>query len=107
MHAAAVPSRPSPFATACDGLARRARGRARLGRSRPSPSRSCARRRRLEGLPREAIRGSGYAESLEAALGFAHTTSEDAVLAAANLGDDADTTAARSPAAAGAHYGAI
>ena len=59
--------------------------------------------------PREAIRGSGYAvESLEAALWcFAHTTSfEDAVLAAANLGDDADTTAAITGQLAGAHYGA-
>jgi len=54
------------------------------------------------------IRGSGYCvESLEAALWcFAHTDSfEAAVLAAANLGDDADTTAALCGQIAGAHYG--
>jgi ADP-ribosyl-[dinitrogen reductase] hydrolase len=57
---------------------------------------------------REHIRGTGYCvESLEAALWcFAHTASfEDAVLAAANLGDDADTTAAIVGQVAGAHYG--
>jgi len=55
------------------------------------------------------IRGSGYCvESLEAALWcFHHTTTfEDAVLTAANLGDDADTTAAIVGQLAGAHYGA-
>ena len=54
------------------------------------------------------IRGSGYVvECLEAALWcFYHTSSfEDAVLAAANLGDDADTTAAVCGQLAGAHYG--
>ena len=54
------------------------------------------------------IRGSGYCvESLEAALWcFAHTDSfEAAVLAAANLGDDADTTAAIVGQIAGAWYG--
>ncbi len=54
------------------------------------------------------IRGSGYVvESLEAALwAFARTDSfEDAVLAAANLGDDADTTAAVCGQVAGAYYG--
>ncbi len=54
------------------------------------------------------IRGSGYVvESLEAALWcFHHTNSfEDAVLAAANLGDDADTTAAVCGQLAGAYYG--
>ena len=58
--------------------------------------------------PAEAIRGSGYVvECLEAALWcFHHTDSfEDAVLAAANLGDDADTTAAVCGQLAGAHYG--
>lgn len=57
----------------------------------------------------EQIKGSGYCvESLEAALWcFAHTDSfESAVLAAANLGDDADTTAAIVGQLAGAHYGA-
>lgn len=55
-----------------------------------------------------ALRGSGYCvESLEAALWcFASTSSfEAAVLAAANLGDDADTTAAIAGQVAGAHYG--
>lgn len=56
-----------------------------------------------------AIRGSGYVvQSLEAALWcFAHTDSfEQAILAAANLGDDADTTAAVCGQVAGAFYGA-
>jgi ADP-ribosyl-[dinitrogen reductase] hydrolase len=59
--------------------------------------------------PREAIKGSGYCvDALEAALWcFMHTASfEEAVLAAANLGDDADTTAAICGQIAGAHYGA-
>jgi ADP-ribosyl-[dinitrogen reductase] hydrolase len=54
------------------------------------------------------VRGSGYVvESLEAALwAFARTGSfRDAVLAAANLGDDADTTAAVCGQIAGAYYG--
>ncbi|WP_285354461.1 ADP-ribosylglycohydrolase family protein [Pseudomonas sp. lyk4-R2A-10] len=54
------------------------------------------------------IRGSGYCvESLEAALWcFHHTDSfAAAVLRAANLGDDADTTAAIVGQLAGAHYG--
>jgi ADP-ribosyl-[dinitrogen reductase] hydrolase len=54
------------------------------------------------------IRGSGYVvESLEAALWcFVRTeTFEDAVLKAANLGDDADTTAAVCGQLAGAYYG--
>jgi ADP-ribosyl-[dinitrogen reductase] hydrolase len=56
----------------------------------------------------EAIKGSGYAvESLEAALWcFWHTSSfKGAVLQAANLGDDADTTAAICGQLAGAYYG--
>jgi ADP-ribosyl-[dinitrogen reductase] hydrolase len=56
------------------------------------------------------IRGSGYVvESLEAALWcFAHSDSfEEAVLMAANLGDDADTTAAVCGQVAGAYYGAL
>lgn len=55
------------------------------------------------------IRGSGYViESLEAALWcFWHTDNfQDAILAAANLGDDADTTAAICGQVAGAYYGA-
>jgi len=54
------------------------------------------------------IRGSGYVvESLEAALWCFLNTScyEEAVLLAANLGDDADTTAAIVGQLAGAHYG--
>ncbi len=54
------------------------------------------------------IRGSGYVvESLEAALWcFVRTeTFEDAVLRAANLGDDADTTAAVCGQVAGGYYG--
>ena len=57
---------------------------------------------------RDDIIGSGYAvASLEAALWcFAHTESfEQAVLAAVNLGDDADTTAAIVGQLAGAYYG--
>jgi ADP-ribosyl-[dinitrogen reductase] hydrolase len=57
----------------------------------------------------DQIKGSGYAvESLEAALWcFWHTGSyKDAVLRAANLGDDADTTAAIVGQLAGAWYGA-
>jgi ADP-ribosyl-[dinitrogen reductase] hydrolase len=55
-----------------------------------------------------AIRGTGYAvAALEAALWcFQHTESfEAAVLRAANLGEDADTTAAIVGQIAGAHYG--
>jgi ADP-ribosyl-[dinitrogen reductase] hydrolase len=55
-----------------------------------------------------AIRGSGYVvQSLEAALWcFLHTdTFEAAILTAANLGDDADTTAAICGQVAGAFYG--
>ena len=55
-----------------------------------------------------AIRGTGYVvESLEAALWcFLRTDSyEHAILMAANLGDDADTTAAICGQVAGAHYG--
>jgi len=54
------------------------------------------------------IRGSGYVvESLEAALWcFLHTdTFEASILKAANLGDDADTTAAICGQVVGAHYG--
>ena len=57
---------------------------------------------------RQEIKGSGYViESLEAALWcFAQTdTFADAILMAANLGDDADTTAAICGQIAGAYYG--
>jgi ADP-ribosyl-[dinitrogen reductase] hydrolase len=56
----------------------------------------------------EQIRGSGYVvDSLEAALWCFHTTRNfrEAILAAANLGDDADTTAAVCGQVAGAYYG--
>jgi ADP-ribosyl-[dinitrogen reductase] hydrolase len=58
--------------------------------------------------PESAIRGSGYVvHSLEAALWcFWHANSfEEAVLRAANLGDDADTTAAVCGQLAGTHWG--
>ncbi len=58
--------------------------------------------------PITEIRGSGYViDCLEAALWcFFHTESfDDAVLMAANLGDDADTTAAVCGQIAGAYYG--
>jgi ADP-ribosyl-[dinitrogen reductase] hydrolase len=58
--------------------------------------------------PRAEIVGSGYAvASLEAALWCFHRTEslEAAILDAANLGDDADTTAAIVGQLAGAHYG--
>ena len=47
-------------------------------------------------------------DCLEAALWCFHRTSslEGAILTAANLGDDADTTAAVCGQVAGAHYGA-
>ncbi|MBD1874693.1 ADP-ribosylglycohydrolase family protein [Nodosilinea sp. FACHB-131] len=54
------------------------------------------------------IRGTGYVvDSLEAALWCFWTTEsyEQAILAAANLGDDADTTAAICGQVAGAYYG--
>lgn len=56
----------------------------------------------------QRIKGSGYVvESLEAALWCFYTTDnfKDSVLAAANLGDDADTTAAITGQIAGAYYG--
>lgn len=56
----------------------------------------------------DEIRGSGYVvESLEAALWcfWSTQTYEQAVLAATNLGDDADTTAAICGQVAGAYYG--
>lgn len=56
----------------------------------------------------DQIRGSGYVvESLEAALWcfWSTDTYEQAILTAANLGDDADTTAAICGQIAGAYYG--
>ena len=60
-------------------------------------------------LSRDQVKGSGYVmESIEAALWCFHksTNFKDAILLAANLGDDADTTAAICGQIAGAHYGA-
>ena len=62
-----------------------------------------------QGKSPDEIRGTGHVvDSLEAALwSFSSTSSfEEAVLTAANLGDDADTTAAVCGQVAGAHYGA-
>ena len=59
--------------------------------------------------PDDKIVGSGYVvAALEAAIWcFANTQSyREAILRAANLGDDADTTAAICGQLAGAHYGA-
>lgn len=61
------------------------------------------------GRPEREIRSTGYVvHTLEAALWCFHRTASfaDAVLAAANLGHDADTTAAVCGQVAGAHYGA-
>jgi len=60
------------------------------------------------GKSREEIRGTGYVvDSLEAALWSFWSTSSfrEAILAAANLGDDSDTTAAITGQVAGAHFG--
>lgn len=59
--------------------------------------------------PESAINGTGYCvASLEAALWcfFKTDSFQSAVLRAANLGDDADTTAAITGQIAGAYYGA-
>jgi len=64
--------------------------------------------RNYVGRPRSAIKGSGYVvQSLEAALWCFDTTDSyrEAILCAANLGDDADTTAAICGQVAGAYYG--
>ncbi len=62
----------------------------------------------LPNMPSSEIKGTGYApESLRAAVwAFLSTeTFEQAILAAVNLGDDADTTAAICGQMAGAYYG--
>ena len=79
----------------------------------PAPANASARVREIAearylGKSVDQVSGSGYCvDSLEAALWcFATTdTFESAVLAAANLGNDADTTAAIVSQIAGAHYG--
>ena len=63
---------------------------------------------RYRSKSRDAIRGTGYVvDSLEATLWcFAQTDNfRDCILMAANLGDDADTTAAQAGQLAGAFYG--
>jgi len=65
-------------------------------------------RQHFKAAARDEIKGTGdVVDSLEAALWcFWHTESyREAVLLAANLGDDADTTAAICGQVAGAHYG--
>ncbi|MBC8244285.1 MAG: ADP-ribosylglycohydrolase family protein [Verrucomicrobia bacterium] len=62
-----------------------------------------------QGKAASDIRGTGYVvESLEAAMWCFNVTDafEEAILKAANLGDDADTTAAVCGQVAGAYYGA-
>ena len=64
--------------------------------------------RRMPAIGRDNLRGTGYVvESLEAALWCFDQTDnfETAILKAANLGDDADTTAAICGQVAGAFYG--
>ncbi len=61
-----------------------------------------------KGKAEDQIKGSGYVvESLEAALWCFYTTNtfKNAALKAANLGDDADTTAAICGQVSGAYYG--
>ena len=63
---------------------------------------------RYRSKSRDSIRGTGYVvDSLEATLWcFAQTDNfRDCILMAANLGDDADTTAAQAGQLAGAFYG--
>ena len=95
-------------------LARALAGAPRDGLLRaPAPAGASARVREIAeggylGKTVDQVRGSGYVvDALEAALWcFATTQSfEEAVLAAANLGDDADTTAAIVGQIAGAHHG--
>jgi len=72
-----------------------------------SPSIQAIARGEYPDKTRDEIRGSGYVvESLEAALWCSPNSQsfEQAVLLAANLGDDADTTAAICGQLAGAYY---
>jgi ADP-ribosyl-[dinitrogen reductase] hydrolase len=74
----------------------------------PTPRLAGIARGELLGKPVDAIRGGGHVlDCLEAALWCFYRTETfaDAVLAAANLGDDADTTAAVCGQVAGAWYG--
>jgi ADP-ribosyl-[dinitrogen reductase] hydrolase len=92
---------------ALSGAPRHAVTQARTSRP-TSPSVAALAAEAYRGKDASRIRGSGYCvESLEAALWcFAQADSfEDTVLRAANLGDDADTTAAIAGQLAGAFYG--
>jgi len=74
----------------------------------PSPSIQAIARGDYQQKSVHEIRGTGYVtESLEAALWcfWSTETYEQAILAATNLGDDADTTAAICGQVAGAYYG--
>jgi ADP-ribosyl-[dinitrogen reductase] hydrolase len=76
----------------------------------PSPAIQAIAEGEYQGKPIDEIRGTGYVvQSLEAALWCFWSTEsyEQAVLAATNLGDDADTTAAICGQLAGAHYGVV
>lgn len=79
-------------------------------RSWPGPERvAAAMRMETPGWSRERVRGSGYViHSLEAALWAVGNAGDyrEAVLLAANLGEDADTTAAIAGQLAGALWGA-
>jgi len=73
-----------------------------------SPTIQAIARGEYQNKPSQDIRGTGYVvDSLEAALWCFWTTAtyEQAILAATNLGDDADTTAAICGQVAGAYYG--
>lgn len=62
----------------------------------------------IRDLTKEEIKGSGYVvESLEASLWcfLRHSSYEEAVLAAVNLGSDTDTTGAITGGLAGLYYG--
>ncbi|WP_017298261.1 ADP-ribosylglycohydrolase family protein [Nodosilinea nodulosa] len=75
-----------------------------------SPALQAIARGEYQNKPADDIRGSGYVvDSLEAALWCFLTTETyaQAILAAANLGDDADTTAAICGQVAGAYYGEL
>lgn len=123
-HYAAESSKTTHGATECIDACRllaRVVGRALLGASKldtlladadsfsGSPAIEQIARGEYLGRSLDDVRGTGYVvHSLESALYcFRHTSNfRDAVLMAANLGDDADTTAAVCGQVAGAFYGA-
>jgi ADP-ribosyl-[dinitrogen reductase] hydrolase len=96
------------LAAVLDGRSKAAALAAAAGSDGSERLRSIAAARYLD-WPIERIRGTGYVvDCLEAALWcFGHTNDfRSAILRAANLGDDADTTAAVCGQIAGAYYGA-